>query len=189
MCAWNLNAFYPQSPEMEPWVYRGISWTAMISCLLALERHLLSVVVCCCYPFQFVKMQWSRFGRHKKKSFALASLNIRSLPGQWDALKLLVQELNSGTVKILPMGLMSFFARVGPELARTFDDVDAEAFEQYLPPPHHSAEIFTFCKVTEGIVLKFLGKMQSKCSQGPNGVSTKLLKVIIPHIETIDTLL
>ena len=42
----------------------------------------------------------SRFGRHKKNSFALASLNIRSLPGQWDALKLLVQELNSGTVKI-----------------------------------------------------------------------------------------
>ena len=35
-----------------------------------------------------------------KNSFALALLNIRSLPGQWDALKLLVQELNSGTVKI-----------------------------------------------------------------------------------------
>ena len=33
------------------------------------------------------------------------------------------------------MGLMSFFARVGPELARKFDDVDPEAFEQYLPPP------------------------------------------------------
>ena len=50
------------------------------------------------------------------------------------------------------------------------------------PPPNHSAEIFTFCKVTEGMVLKFLGKMQSKCSQGPDGISTKLLKVIIPHI-------
>ena len=32
-------------------------------------------------------------------------------------------------------GFNEFFARVGPELARTFDDVDAEAFEQYLPPP------------------------------------------------------
>ena len=42
----------------------------------------------------------SRFGRHNKSSFAIASLNIRSLPGQWDALKLLVQELNSGTVKL-----------------------------------------------------------------------------------------
>ena len=31
-------------------------------------------------------------------------------------------------------------------------------------------------------MLKFLSKMQSKCSQGPNGISTKLLKVIIPHI-------
>ena len=79
------------------------------------------------------------------------------------------------------MGLMSFFARVGPELARKFDDVDPKAFEQYLPPCH-SAETFTFCKVTEGMVLKFLGSMQSKCSQGPNGISTKLLKVIIPHI-------
>ena len=42
----------------------------------------------------------SQFGRHNKNSFAIASLNIRSLPGQWDALKLLVRELNSGTVKI-----------------------------------------------------------------------------------------
>ena len=42
----------------------------------------------------------SQFGRHNKNSFAIASLNIRSLPGQWDALKLLLQELNSGTVKI-----------------------------------------------------------------------------------------
>ena len=32
------------------------------------------------------------------------------------------------------------------------------------------------------MVLKFLGGMQSKCSQGPDGISTKLLKVIIPHI-------
>ena len=31
-------------------------------------------------------------------------------------------------------GFNEFFARVGPELARTFDDVDPEAFEQYLPP-------------------------------------------------------
>ena len=42
----------------------------------------------------------SKFGRHEKNSFAIASLNIRSLPGQWDALRLLVQELNSGTVKL-----------------------------------------------------------------------------------------
>ena len=76
-------------------------------------------------------------------------------------------------------GFNEFFARVGPELAWTFDDVDAEAIP---PPPHHSAESFTFCKVTEGMVLEFLGKMQSKCNQGPNGISTKLLKVIIPHI-------
>ena len=41
----------------------------------------------------------SKFGRHEKNSFVIASLNIRSLPGQWDALRLLVQELNSGTVK------------------------------------------------------------------------------------------
>ena len=70
---------------------------------------------------------------------------------------------------------------MGPELARKFDDVDPEAFEQYLPL-HHTAEIFIFCNVTEGMVLKFLGSMQSKCSQGPNGISTKLLKIIIPHI-------
>ena len=78
-------------------------------------------------------------------------------------------------------GFNEFFARVGPELARKFDDVDPKAFEQYLPP-RHSAETFTFCKVTEGMVLKFLGGMQSKCSQGPDGISTKLLKLIIPHI-------
>ena len=42
----------------------------------------------------------SHFGRHNKSSFAIASLNIRSLPGQWDALRLLVQELNGGTVKL-----------------------------------------------------------------------------------------
>ena len=49
-------------------------------------------------------------------------------------------------------------------------------------PPPHSAETFTFCKVTGEILLKSLGGMQSKCSQGPDGISTKLLKVIIPHI-------
>ena len=32
-------------------------------------------------------------------------------------------------------GFNEFFARVGPELARKFDDVDPKAFEQYLPPP------------------------------------------------------
>ena len=42
----------------------------------------------------------SHFGRHNKNSFAIASLNIRSLPSQWDALRLLVQELNCGTVKL-----------------------------------------------------------------------------------------
>ena len=42
----------------------------------------------------------SHFGRRNKNSFAIASLNIRSLPGQWDALRLLVQELNCGTVKL-----------------------------------------------------------------------------------------
>ena len=70
---------------------------------------------------------------------------------------------------------------MGPELARKFDDVDPEAFEQYLPTCH-TVEIFTFCNVMEGMLLKFLGSMQSKCSQGPNGISTKLLKNIIPHI-------
>ena len=50
-------------------------------------------------------------------------------------------------------GFNEFFARVGPELARKFDDVDPKAFEQYLPPPH-SAETFTFCKVTGEILLK-----------------------------------
>ena len=30
----------------------------------------------------------SHFGRRNKNSFAIASLNIRSLPGQWDALRL-----------------------------------------------------------------------------------------------------
>ena len=79
------------------------------------------------------------------------------------------------------MGLMSFLSGWVLELARKFDDVDPKAFEQYLPPCH-SAETFTFCRVTEGMMLKFLGGMQSKCSQGPNGISTKLLKVIIPHI-------
>ena len=83
-----------------------------------------------------------------------------------------------------------FFARVGPELARKFYDIDPKSFEQYLPPCH-SAETFTFYKVTEGMVLKSLGGMQSKCSQGPDGISTKLLKVTYhpPHSEPIDTLL
>ena len=31
-------------------------------------------------------------------------------------------------------------------------------------------------------MLKFLGGMKSKCTQGPDGISTKLLKLIIPHI-------
>ena len=31
-------------------------------------------------------------------------------------------------------GFNEFFARVGPELARKFDDIDPKAFEQYLPP-------------------------------------------------------
>ena len=85
-------------------------------------------------------------------------------------------------------GFNEFFARVGPELARKFDDVDPKAFEQYLPPPH-TAETFTFCNVTGEMVLKFLGGMQSKCSQGPDGYFNKTPQSYHPpHSEPTDTL-
>ena len=78
------------------------------------------------------------------------------------------------------LGGLESFAGIGPELASAFSDVGYEEFEE--TPHQHSGENFTFCRVTEGMVLQFLCKMQSKCSQGPDGISTKLLKVIIPHI-------
>ena len=52
----------------------------------------------------------SHFGRHNKNTFAIASLNIRSLPSQWDALRLLGQELNSGTVKLSVLCLQEIWS-------------------------------------------------------------------------------
>ena len=77
------------------------------------------------------------------------------------------------------MGLMSFLPGLVPELARTFDDVDAEAFEQYLPPCH-SAQIFTFCKVTEAWCLNSLVKCKANVARVPMESQPNFSKLLSP---------
>ena len=78
-------------------------------------------------------------------------------------------------------GFNSFFAGIGPELANNIAPSNID-FHSFLGP--QTEEKFIFSTVTHDTLLKIVTKLKSKNSSGPDNISTKLLKLILPTIST-----
>ena len=76
-------------------------------------------------------------------------------------------------------GFNNFFVDVGPRLAEDIPNCDKD-FKDYLGAPVN--EIFVFQNITPQIIYSTLNKLQPKLSCGPDNISTKLLKEIMPSI-------
>ena len=76
-------------------------------------------------------------------------------------------------------GFNSFFVGIAPELANKFKNNNKSHF-QYLRNPVE--ENFVFATITFDIITEMAGKLKPKTSSGPDSISTKLLKTMIPHI-------
>ena len=81
--------------------------------------------------------------------------------------------------KNIAEGFNDFFANIGPELANSIPPSTVE-FSSYLGESIKNN--FTFCKVTPGLILETGEKIKSKSSCGPDNISSKLLKIILPII-------
>ena len=76
-------------------------------------------------------------------------------------------------------GFNTFFSGIGPELANSITPTN-KSFRDYLGEPN--GEHFIFGKITPKILTEIAGKMLPKKSAGPDFISTKLLKQILPTI-------
>ena len=74
----------------------------------------------------------------------------------------------------------SFFTNVGPELASKINKSNNSHFSQYLPESKQNAMFFI--STHEHEILKIVKALKTKNSSGYDGISTKLLKQIIPNI-------
>ena len=88
------------------------------------------------------------------------------------------QEEIRGAQKIAE-GFNSFFAGIGPELANNIAPSNID-FRTFLGPQNE--EMFIFSTVTHDTLVKIISKLKMKNSAGPDNISTKLLKVILPTI-------
>ena len=79
----------------------------------------------------------------------------------------------------LQKALMTFFSSIGSKLADKIPPAKNN-FESYLG--NATEENFVFANITEDIVMDTLKLLKSKNSSGPDKISTKLLKEIIPSI-------
>ena len=76
-------------------------------------------------------------------------------------------------------GFNDFFSGIGPELANKIPMTDGN-YSDYLGD--WTEENFIFGQVTPELVTEIAGKLKSKSSCGPDNISTKLLKHILPLI-------
>ena len=76
-------------------------------------------------------------------------------------------------------GFNNFFINVGPSLADEIPFCEND-FNDYLGVPVN--ENFVFQKITPQIIFSTLNKLKPKLSCGPDNISTKLLKEIMPSI-------
>ena len=83
--------------------------------------------------------------------------------------------------KNIANGFNDFFSSIGPELANQIKS-DGNSFSEYLGKKNDNN--FTFRRVSPNLILEIAEKMKSKSSCGPDGISTKLLKLIMPQIVT-----
>ena len=78
-------------------------------------------------------------------------------------------------------GFNEFFSTIGSELASEIP-VSKKHFSEYLS--EESNENFIFANMTEEIIFNAAGKLKNKNSSGSDGISTNLLKSILPTIIT-----
>ena len=78
-------------------------------------------------------------------------------------------------------GFNDFFSKVGPDLAEKIEPSTCD-FSSYLG--EEAQTNFIFCKVTPKLIIETAGKLKNKSSYGPDYISSKLLKKILPSIVT-----
>ena len=76
-------------------------------------------------------------------------------------------------------GFNNFFAGIGPELANAIPQSQV-SFQNFLGNPE--PDTFQFSHVHQSLVLEICRKLKPKLSSGPDFISTKLLKLIMPII-------
>ena len=76
-------------------------------------------------------------------------------------------------------GFNSFFSKIGPELANKIPTSN-NCFSSFLGPTNQNN--FVFGQVTPELVTDIVNKLQNKTSCGPDHISPKLLKLILPLI-------
>ena len=76
-------------------------------------------------------------------------------------------------------GFNDFFSNIGPELANHIQPSTTE-FSSFLGKRVETD--FIFCRVTPELILSISQKIKSKSSCGPDNISSKLLKSILPII-------
>ena len=76
-------------------------------------------------------------------------------------------------------GFNNFFAGIGPELAGAIPQ-SGQSFQSFLNEPE--ADSFQFSYVHPTLILKLCSKIKPKTSSGPDFISSKVMKVIIPFI-------
>ena len=84
----------------------------------------------------------------------------------------------SGALEIAE-GFNEFFSGIGPELASTIPQSQTN-FKNFLGSRVN--DNFIFAHITPDTILKMAGKLKSKNSAGPDNISSKLLKRILPII-------
>ena len=88
------------------------------------------------------------------------------------------EETISGDKQIAD-GFNNFFSSIGPDLADKIQPSNCN-FTSYLGDKTESN--FIFCKVTPELITQTAGRLKNKSSYGPDYISSKLLKKILPSI-------
>ena len=81
--------------------------------------------------------------------------------------------------KNIANGFNDFFSSIGPELASKIP-ISSNNFSSFLGEKINSS--FIFCQVTPELLIDTAGKLKNKSSYGPDNISSKLLKRILPSI-------
>lgn len=83
--------------------------------------------------------------------------------------------------KEIANGFNTFFSNIGSELSNKIGKAEGSIFTSLGPAVESN---FMFCKVTPLLIQETVGKMKPKTSSGPDLISSKLLKMILPEIIT-----
>ena len=81
--------------------------------------------------------------------------------------------------KNIAEGFNNFFSSIGPDLAKIIPP-SAGNFSSFLGKKVDAN--FIFCQVTPELLTKIAGTLKNKTSFGPDNISSKLLKIILPQI-------